>query len=111
LPVADTLLHNMFPHRGIPHLVWLKNNRVIAVTNSTYGTAANIKRLLDGEVPEAVLYMNRPVKAVDVSKGLADQAGHNHSEHMEIFGYLPQFEKTSRVMAKEKKVYMVNLSP
>ncbi len=111
LPVADTLLHNMFPHRGIPHLVWLKNNRVIAVTNSTYGTAANIKRLLDGEVPEAVLYMNRPVEAVDVSKGLADQAGHNHSEHMEIFGYLPQFEKTSRVMAKEKRVYMVNLSP
>ncbi|PVY40890.1 TlpA family protein disulfide reductase [Pontibacter virosus] len=45
---ADTVLHRLFPHRGIPHQVWIRDGRVLAITGGEYATAQNIRAALDG---------------------------------------------------------------
>jgi len=49
LPViySDTLLRQYFPHRGIPHTVWLYNNMVQAITFSDFISEVNIQDLYD----------------------------------------------------------------
>lgn len=45
---SDTVLHRLFPHRGIPHQVWIRDGRVLAITGGEYATAENIRAALDG---------------------------------------------------------------
>jgi thiol-disulfide isomerase/thioredoxin len=49
LPViySDMLLCTYFPHRGIPHVAWLYQHKVQAVTHSDFVTADNIRQLND----------------------------------------------------------------
>lgn len=47
--VEDSLFHQYFKHRGVPHEVWIYNNKVIAITDGEYVDAANIKKVLAGD--------------------------------------------------------------
>ncbi|SFC84156.1 Thiol-disulfide isomerase or thioredoxin [Parapedobacter composti] len=48
--VADELLKAAFPHRGVPHYVWISPaGSVGAITTSERVTAENIRQLLDGD--------------------------------------------------------------
>ncbi len=51
LPVLlnDTLLAAWFSHNTIPHTVWIYRTKVIAITEASAVTAANIQTVLDGK--------------------------------------------------------------
>jgi len=49
LPTAfeETLLKRYFPHQVIPHQVWLKDGKVLAITTETYTNETNIRNAID----------------------------------------------------------------
>lgn len=56
--VEDTVLHNLFPHRELPHYVWISSRnefgtgqigKVLAITGSEEVNAKNIRRMLDNK--------------------------------------------------------------
>jgi thiol-disulfide isomerase/thioredoxin len=47
--VEDKELPQYFPHNSVPHEVWIKEGRVLAITYAEEVTAENIQRALDGE--------------------------------------------------------------
>ncbi|MHB8208614.1 TlpA family protein disulfide reductase [Mucilaginibacter sp.] len=46
--VEDTLLFSLFPHQADPHYVWIKNNRVMAITGAADVNEKNINAILKG---------------------------------------------------------------
>ncbi|HCX56714.1 MAG TPA: hypothetical protein DHU90_09110 [Sphingobacterium sp.] len=65
---ADTFLMQYFPKRSIPHMVWIKDGRVIAKPYAKYATVENLKNVLDGGMPKMYNALN--VKLADLSKPL-----------------------------------------
>jgi len=49
--VEDTVFSRLFPHKLIPHYVWIRNNRVVAITSSAEVTASNIRAFLRSSTP------------------------------------------------------------
>ncbi len=49
--VMDTTLNKLFPHHTIPHIVWIKNGRILAITASGNVTEANIEGFIRGMRP------------------------------------------------------------
>jgi len=49
--IGDTLLSQVFPYAGIPHMVWIKDGRVLSIPKNTYATADNIIQAINGETP------------------------------------------------------------
>jgi thiol-disulfide isomerase/thioredoxin len=46
---ADTTLHNLFPHRSLPHFVWISGDGIVqAITEEKEVTAQNIQKMLSG---------------------------------------------------------------
>jgi len=59
--VGDTIFNAVFPHRGIPHVVWIGNDRVVkAITYTTELQEANVRQILDGK--KASFYMKDDFK-------------------------------------------------
>ncbi|RZK42692.1 MAG: TlpA family protein disulfide reductase [Pedobacter sp.] len=55
ISVSDTVLHKLFPHRGIPHNVWIdKTGTVRAITSQTAVTIKNILGFQHGEKPSGM---------------------------------------------------------
>ncbi len=49
--VQDTILHQLFPHRFIPHEVWIDSEGVVrAITDGHTVTSQNIKGMLNGQI-------------------------------------------------------------
>jgi thiol-disulfide isomerase/thioredoxin len=46
---SDTVLEQLFPHKLIPHYVWIKDGIIKAITDSDQVTAVNIQKMLKGE--------------------------------------------------------------
>lgn len=46
----DTLLSELFPHQSVPHEVWIKNNKVFAITGDYEVSSKNIKMVLSGKI-------------------------------------------------------------
>jgi thiol-disulfide isomerase/thioredoxin len=47
--VGDTVLRQLFPHRGIPHEIWIgRDGKILAITSDTAVTEHNIETVLDG---------------------------------------------------------------
>lgn len=74
----DKVLKTYFPHRFVPHQVWIKEGKVIAVTSSSESSAANIAALLQSgtlEVKEKKDILNyaatTPVSLYAMQKGAA----------------------------------------
>ncbi|GGH33060.1 hypothetical protein GCM10011418_47010 [Sphingobacterium alkalisoli] len=52
---ADTLLSKSFPHRGIPHMVWIKDGKVIGIPEHQYVDLAAVKLAVESglvNIPE-----------------------------------------------------------
>src|SRR5665213_426149 len=47
---GDTALAGLFPHHTLGHSVWIRNNRVLAITDPQYVTEENIKKFLVSKV-------------------------------------------------------------
>ncbi|NCT73964.1 MAG: redoxin domain-containing protein [Chitinophagaceae bacterium] len=58
--VEDSLLKALFPHEFISHEVWIKNNKVIAITGSEYVTFDNVKRAYSDPTFSLPLKHDRP---------------------------------------------------
>lgn len=54
--VEDRLFEAYFPHKSIPHEVWIYKGKVIAITTAQYVDASNIRKVLSGA------QVNWPVK-------------------------------------------------
>ncbi|MBB2950180.1 hypothetical protein [Sphingobacterium sp. JUb56] len=49
LVVEDTALTKIFPHQGVPHVVWIYKGKVAAITTGDMVTAENIEQILTGQ--------------------------------------------------------------
>ena len=59
--IGDTIFNALFPHRGIPHVVWIGNDRVVkAITYTTELQESNVRQILDGK--KADFYMKDDFK-------------------------------------------------
>ncbi len=57
VPIFDTILNSYFPHKSIPHEVWIDSSEIVlGITESEQVTAANIELLLQGKK------LNMPIK-------------------------------------------------
>lgn len=54
--VEDKIFSSYFPHRSIPHEVWIYHGKIIGITHADYVDAQNIKKILNG------VTMNWPLK-------------------------------------------------
>ncbi|PLK44967.1 TlpA disulfide reductase family protein [Emticicia sp. TH156] len=59
--VEDTLLKGYFPHRSIPHQVWVKGGKVLAITGPEYSTRENMTKAVKNEK------INIPFKEENIS--------------------------------------------
>lgn len=47
--VEDRMLASYFPHKGVPHVVWIYKGKVTAITDGTYINGINVKSILDNK--------------------------------------------------------------
>ncbi|WP_262250239.1 TlpA family protein disulfide reductase [Parapedobacter soli] len=66
--VRDSVLGKTFPTQTLPHQVWIKGGKVIAMPKSDYVTAENIQLVLQGEDPSSLLYMHTDAGDIDPLK-------------------------------------------
>ena len=53
--ISDTILNTLFPHRSIPHYVWIKNNRIKAISSGEEINQENIIAIINDQkinIPE-----------------------------------------------------------
>lgn len=57
----DTYLHDLFPNKGIPYIVWLKDGKVLNTTDGGQVTRENIENILQGDEAalQTVLQLSR----------------------------------------------------
>lgn len=53
--VGDRTLARIFPHNGLPHMVWIKDDRVMAIPFPSYATKQNIATAIEGGQPRMVM--------------------------------------------------------
>ncbi|WP_294186943.1 TlpA disulfide reductase family protein [uncultured Sphingobacterium sp.] len=95
---ADTFLMQYFPKRSIPHMVWIKDGRVIAKPYAKYATVENLKNVLDGGMPKMYNALN--VKLADLSKPLfvnenAPTTVLHTEKFFKIGGYVQEYARNS----------------
>lgn len=60
---GDTVLHGLFPHRSLPHYVWIDpNGKLRAVTEFGEVTGAHIRRVLSGATTQLGMEEKRDVR-------------------------------------------------
>ena len=89
---ADTVLKKAFPHRLIPHEVWIKNRKVRSTTAASELTEANISRLLSTDSID-----------VEIKKDLMEyNLGKSLSENARYFGIQPLYQYQSILLDQIK---------
>jgi thiol-disulfide isomerase/thioredoxin len=66
--INDSTLKKSFPHRSIPHQVWVQDGKVMAVTGAEYATRENISNTLNKE--KVQMLMKEEDMEFDASKPL-----------------------------------------
>jgi thiol-disulfide isomerase/thioredoxin len=54
--VEDTIFDKLFPHNSIPYLVWIKNNKVLAITQDPNLVSQNIRSIETGKSPISSIF-------------------------------------------------------
>ncbi len=98
---ADQLLRNMFPHRTLPHYVWIgPDGKVKVFSEFTDITAVNIARALKGEFPLAekrdIATAYDPNRLLMIGGAAGDRRPIYHSL---LTGYLPGVQAGSTITA------------
>lgn len=68
--VDDTTLGKIFPHSGIPHMVWVKDGKVISMPQAAYVTRRSIAAALEGratDMPQQLKKVNTSQPVLSVS--------------------------------------------
>ncbi|WP_177195115.1 TlpA family protein disulfide reductase [Parapedobacter indicus] len=65
--ISETILKSYFPHQSIPHQVWIKGGKVIAIVGPEYADSTYVARVLQGDTPD---FESKTEVAFDKSKPL-----------------------------------------
>jgi thiol-disulfide isomerase/thioredoxin len=90
--VGDKVLHGLFPHRSLPHYVWVDASGVVrAITEEKEVTGPNIRKMLQGE---PVLLSSKEDFVIPYDKQRLLFVGANGTEgavrfHSVLSGYVP----------------------
>lgn len=71
--VGDTALPDLFPHKLLPHYVWIRGGRVAAITGSEEVSEEHIRAFLEGRDPG--LHLKQDTAGFDGKRPLLTQAG------------------------------------
>ncbi|HEV7329980.1 MAG TPA: TlpA disulfide reductase family protein [Flavisolibacter sp.] len=89
----DTVLDRLFPHNLVPHYVWIRNNRVLAITSFDELTVTNIRAALEGK--GLALPLKWEATAYQVQKPLLQEGNGGGAVSLRVrttlTGYLPGF--------------------
>ena len=88
LPIIteDTTLNRLFPYRAVPHQVWIKDHKVIAITNWEYANETNIQTVLSGQT---LLSPLKHEEDIDLYQPLLQMPGTTPLYQSAITGPLP----------------------
>lgn len=78
--VGDTTLAQIFPTAGIPHQVWLKNGKIIAIPEPSSLTAQLIEKVIDGEPYSGKMKLVR--KKYQALKPMFNNGNIGNGEHL-----------------------------
>lgn len=113
--VEDKELSKYFPHNSVPHEVWIKAGKVIAITYAEIVTEENIQKILDGE--EVHLVEKKSNFDYDIFQPLLVSGnGGNTNDllyHSVIAGYLDGVANGGGVMTdslNRYKIYLIDAS-
>jgi len=65
--ISEITLKGYFPHQSIPHQVWIKGGKVIAIVGPEYADSMHVARVLQGDTPD---FESKTEMAFDKSKPL-----------------------------------------
>jgi len=104
--INDTVLHQAFPHQIIPHVIWIFNNRVQAVTGSNLVTDSAITHLLvNGDITLPEKYELRESTA----KNHTENNDVNLLYQSQLTGYQHGLNnKHNRISQAQGEVYITN---
>lgn len=81
--VEDTVLDKMFPHQTIPHYVWIKNSKVIAITYAPEVNEKNIRSVFEAGrvkiIPKPHINYDDKESLLNLLKGSQNQTDFYHS--------------------------------
>lgn len=115
--LMQTKLLEYFPHRFVPHYVWILNGRMVAATSKDEVTAQNISAVLDGR--PVSMHIKQDAIGFDASKPfLVDGNGGDGSDFISrsiITGYIEGIGSSSGTGrdadGKVRRFYMYNHPP
>lgn len=73
--VGDTVLGSVFPYRGLPHMVWVKDGRVVSMPQSSYVEKETISAMLNGELWD----MPQQLKDINTSQPMVSRSEQTYS--------------------------------
>jgi thiol-disulfide isomerase/thioredoxin len=92
---ADTTLHNLFPHRSLPHFVWISGDGIVqAITEEKEVTGENIRKLLVSNTANDGLEEKQDIRTeynAEAPLFLAGNGGNGSNVvfHSMLSGYIP----------------------
>lgn len=92
---SDDFLARVFPHSALPHMVWIKDGKVVAIPKSSYFTIENIYAILENEFPSVFnVQMNQEV---DYDFLINNNLGFDHllkfkNDNSSIYSFLEGFK-------------------
>jgi thiol-disulfide isomerase/thioredoxin len=108
--IEDRITDGMFPHRSLPHYVWIGPDRILrAITTSAYVTDTNIKSLLENQ------YFELPIKReidADLPLFMSDEIKNLNMLQRSLFvkGKIDGLPSGSRWKINNKKVNGIMIS-
>lgn len=111
----DSILGSYFPHSALPHMVWIKDGKVVAMPAANYATIENITKTINGNRPQMIQQLD--VRYLDYNLSLFRNKEVRtklkyKDEFLTIGGYIPGFasEMIRRTDTKDSVfITMVNL--
>ncbi len=99
----DTILRKFFPHPGgLPHFVWIKDNKVVAIPDPLVITEANIKAVFNGS--SVAIAQNKYIP-FDYSKEVFKNGNGGEASkpiyHSLLYGYKPGLEKYTLIILND----------
>lgn len=92
--VSDTTLSRVFPFRGLPHMVWIRQGKVIAFPLWHEATVENISSTVNGGLPKMIMRIQDtrfdPSKRLFVA-GNGDADIRYRGRHGTIVGHVPDY--------------------
>lgn len=106
----DTTLSGYFKHQTLPHVVWVKENQVVAITDGEFVQQSYIQDVLEGNIPAMPVKNDYP--AFDYSKPLNSNL-EQQANYSVLQGYREgaslKYGRDSMTAQRSIREYMINV--